>query len=105
MSARNTRRRFNSERSAPASGPATGVCYCAEGGTTMTSVLLALLDGRLLSQPSRSALTTNRLGNLVVQLQPTAEPHTSRPYPLGAGSDGWSLGFQIASAPSPGASP
>src|SRR5712664_99030 len=65
--------------------------------------LRALLDGQLVSPTSLRALTTNQLGNMVVQLQPTADPETSRPYPLGAGSDGWSLGFQIASAPRPGA--
>ena len=65
--------------------------------------LRALLDGHLLSPTSLRALTTNQLGALVVQLQPTADPETARPFPLGAGSDGWSLGFQIASTPPPGA--
>ena len=65
--------------------------------------LRALLDGRLVSPTSLRTLTTNQLGKLVVQLQPTTDPETARPFPLGAGSDGWSLGFRIASAPPPGA--
>jgi methyl acetate hydrolase len=67
------------------------------------SFLRALLDKRLLSAGSLHALTTNQLGNLLVQSQPTAEPELARPFPLGAGIDGWSLGFQIASSSPAGA--
>ena len=51
MSARITRRRFNSEVSVPAStlGPASGVCYCADWGTTMSYLLLALVAASPLS--------------------------------------------------------
>jgi CubicO group peptidase (beta-lactamase class C family) len=66
------------------------------------SFLRALLDKRLLSAASLRALTTNQLGDLRVQLQPTAEPEAARQFPLGAGTDGWSLGFQIASSPPAG---
>src|SRR5207302_6875580 len=69
--------------------------------TDYGSFLRALLDRRLVTPTSLHALTTNQLGKLVVQLQPTADPESSRPYPLGAGLDGWSLAFQIASAPTP----
>lgn len=67
------------------------------------SFLRALRDKRLVSAVSLRALTTNQLGNLLVQLQPTAEPEAARPFPLGAGMDGWSLGFQVASSPPAGA--
>src|SRR5213078_1345737 len=49
------------------------------------SFLLALLHARLVSTGSMRALTTNQLGKLLVQLQPTTDPETARPYPLGGG--------------------
>jgi CubicO group peptidase (beta-lactamase class C family) len=65
------------------------------------SFMRALLDEKLVSAKSMHALTTNQIGKLRVQMQPTANAGWSRPFPLGAGSDGWSLGFQIASAGGP----
>jgi CubicO group peptidase (beta-lactamase class C family) len=55
-----------------------------------------MLNGQMVSAASMRALTTNQLGKLLVQVQPTADADWSRPYPLGAGADGWSVGFQIA---------
>ena len=69
--------------------------------SAITAGLQAIGSRNTLKPDSFRALTTNQLGNLVVQLQPTARAEFSRPYPLGAGSDGWSLGFQIASADDP----
>ena len=54
---------------------------------------------RLLSARSMRELTRNQIGSLVVEQQPVADTSRSRPYPLGAGQDKWSLGFQLA-APS-----
>lgn len=58
---------------------------------------------RFLSEVSFQNLTRNQLGAMVVQQQQVADPSVARPYPLGAGSDGWSFGFQIAApgVPSP----
>jgi CubicO group peptidase (beta-lactamase class C family) len=50
----------------------------------------------------------NHTGRVLVELQPTANPDVSQPFPLGAGRDTFGLGFQIAGAhtdefaPSPG---
>jgi len=54
---------------------------------------------RLLSQRSMSALRTNQIGSMFVTTQPDADPARTRPFPLGAGRDTFSLGFQIAAAP------
>jgi CubicO group peptidase (beta-lactamase class C family) len=70
-----------------------------------SAFLQMLLNGgrahgkRLLSEASMRELTRNQIGNLVVEQQPVADTTRSRPYPLGAGQDKWSLGFQLA-APS-----
>ena len=54
---------------------------------------------RLLSQRSMNALRTNQIGSLFVTTQPDADPARTRPFPLGAGRDTFSLGFQIAAVP------
>jgi CubicO group peptidase (beta-lactamase class C family) len=70
-----------------------------------SAFLQMLLNGgraagkRLLSEGFMRELTRNQIGNLVVEQQPVADTTRSRPYPLGAGQDKWSLGFQLA-APS-----
>jgi CubicO group peptidase (beta-lactamase class C family) len=70
-----------------------------------SAFLQMLLNGgraqgrRLLSESSMRELTRNQIGNLVVEQQPVSDTTRSRPYPLGAGHDKWSLGFQLA-APS-----
>jgi methyl acetate hydrolase len=56
---------------------------------------------RLLSEQSMHALTHNQIGDLVVEQQPVFDKERSRPYPLGAGSDKWSFGFQVAAGSSP----
>jgi methyl acetate hydrolase len=58
---------------------------------------------RLLSERAMQDLTRNQIGSLVVEQQPVADTARSRPYPLGAGQDKWSLGFQLAAARSPAA--
>jgi methyl acetate hydrolase len=54
---------------------------------------------RLLSQRSMNGLRANQIGSLFVTTQPDADPARTRPFPLGAGRDTFSLGFQIAAAP------
>jgi CubicO group peptidase (beta-lactamase class C family) len=56
---------------------------------------------RLLSARSMDELTRNQIGSLVVEQQPVADAARSRPYPLGAGADKWSLGFQLAAPRTP----
>lgn len=50
---------------------------------------------RLLSHQSVTELTTNQIGSLKVQRQPGAIPDLSNAFPLGAGEDTFSLGFQL----------
>jgi methyl acetate hydrolase len=50
---------------------------------------------RLLTNQSVHALTMNQIGDLKVQQQPGAIPDLSNPFPLGAGEDTFSLGFQL----------
>jgi len=45
------------------------------------------------------AMTTNHLGALRVERQVAADVSRSKPYPLGAGTDTWGLGFQLAATP------
>ena len=57
-------------------------------------------DGtRLLSEATVKLMGENQIGDLRVELQPTANPAVSQPFPLGAGRDTFGLGFQIAAAP------
>jgi CubicO group peptidase (beta-lactamase class C family) len=58
------------------------------------------LDGRrLVSERTVREMTTNTLGRLRVEQQPTADPARSKVFPLGAGRDTWGLGFQLAARP------
>ncbi|MGD2122968.1 MAG: serine hydrolase domain-containing protein [Gemmatimonadota bacterium] len=50
---------------------------------------------RVLSEESVAEMTRDQLDSLVVVEQPGAVPAWSRPFPLGAGRDGFGLGFQI----------
>jgi len=51
---------------------------------------------RLISEASWTEMTSNQLGDLTVVEQPGADPALSAAFPLGAGRDGFSLGFQVA---------
>jgi len=51
---------------------------------------------RLLSEASVAEMTRDQLDGLTVVEQPVAMPSLSAPFPLGAGRDGFGLGFQIA---------
>lgn len=50
---------------------------------------------RLLSEATVKLMGENHIGGIRVQLQPTANPEFSQPFPLGAGNDTFGLGFQI----------
>ena len=53
-------------------------------------------DGRqLLSRRSVRTLTRNHLGDVRVSLQDEPTPNLARAFPLGAGRDGFGLGFQV----------
>lgn len=56
---------------------------------------------RLISEASWTEMTSNQLGDLTVVEQPGADPARSAPFPLGAGRDGFSLGFQVAQGDGP----
>jgi methyl acetate hydrolase len=51
---------------------------------------------RILSERSVQMMEQNQIGSVVVEEQPAADSLRSRPYPLGAGSDKFGFGFQIA---------
>jgi methyl acetate hydrolase len=51
---------------------------------------------RLLSEASVAEMTRDQLDGLTVVEQPGASPGLSAPFPLGAGRDGFGLGFQVA---------
>ena len=57
---------------------------------------------RLLSTRAMRLLRESQIGPLTVTTQPDADPSRTRPFPNGAGRDGFSLAFQIAAAPSRG---
>ena len=52
-------------------------------------------SARLLTNQSVNEMTMNQIGSLKVQQQPGAIPELSNPFPLGAGKDTFSLGFQL----------
>jgi methyl acetate hydrolase len=63
---------------------------------------MLLNDGRLenvriLSAKTVHLMEENQIGPVFVSLQPVGQPDRTRPFPLGAGSDKFGLGFQIAS--------
>lgn len=54
------------------------------------------LDGvRLLSEESAALMGQNQIGEIFVEQQEAAIPQLTRPFPLGAGSDKFGLGFQL----------
>ena len=58
------------------------------------------LDGaRLLSERTVRLVGENHMGRILVRQQPSANAGLSRPFPLGAGTDTWGLGFQRAARP------
>jgi CubicO group peptidase (beta-lactamase class C family) len=66
-------------------------------------VQLVLNHGRaggkqLLSEMAITAMTTNQISAMRVRQQPNADGARTRPFPIGAGQDGWSFGFQVTSA-------
>jgi methyl acetate hydrolase len=52
---------------------------------------------RLLSEATVRSMGENHIGAVRVELQPTANPALSQPFPLGAGRDTFGLGFQVTS--------
>lgn len=60
---------------------------------------------RLLKEESVAEMTRNQLGSLVVEEQPGALPAWSNAFPLGAGRDGFGLGFQVRMGDEPGTRP
>ena len=63
------------------------------------------LDGaRILSESSVAAMGQNQIGDIFVEQQEAANPTLTKPFPLGAGSDKFGLGFQITQTDSGGAS-
>jgi methyl acetate hydrolase len=62
------------------------------------------LDGaRILSPDSVEMMAQNQIGASFVEQQEAASPALTRPFPLGAGSDKFGIGFQITMADSGGA--
>lgn len=57
-------------------------------------------DGRrLLSESSVRQMASNQLGSVKVSLQDEPTPQLARAFPLGAGRDGFGLGFQVTGGP------
>lgn len=83
----------------------------ADGGLYSTAADYAkyirfILDGgvtpdgrRLLSEESVRTLGRNQLGSVKVSLQDEPAPQLARAFPLGAGRDGFGLGFQVTGEP------
>ena len=57
---------------------------------------------RLVSARAVRLMRESQLGRLRVTRQPAADPTRTRPFPVGAGRDGFSFGFQIAAQPAAG---
>jgi CubicO group peptidase (beta-lactamase class C family) len=54
-------------------------------------------DTRLLKAETVREMVRSQTGDIKVRLQPTVNADYAKPFPLGAGEDGWGFGFQIAS--------
>jgi CubicO group peptidase (beta-lactamase class C family) len=100
------RRTEHSTREEPNPDPLPGYVN-ADGGLFSTAedygrlVRMLLNDGvsdgrRLLSKEAINAIRAPQMGALRVRTQPSADPGMARPFPLGAGTDTWGLGFQLA---------
>ena len=57
------------------------------------------LTTRLVTEASVRLMTSNQIGTLVVERQPSANAAISMPFPIGSGKDKFGLGFQIETAP------
>jgi CubicO group peptidase (beta-lactamase class C family) len=99
------RRADVSTREEPNADPLPGY-VSADGGLHSTAddygrlVRMLLNDGvidgrRVLSQEAMRAVRSPQMGDLRVRTQPAADPGWTRPFPLGAGTDTWGLGFQL----------
>ena len=60
---------------------------------------------RVVSQTSISEMARDQLEAVTVVEQPSAMPNVSRAFPLGAGKDGFGLGFQVSTGQSVGGRP
>jgi methyl acetate hydrolase len=54
---------------------------------------------RLVKDETLRSMTTNQIGTLLVQEQPSANALLARPFPFGGGKDKFGFGFQIEAAP------
>jgi len=54
--------------------------------------------GRLLKEETIREMTSNQIGDLIVETQPGTDPLRSKSFPIGAGRDKFGLGFQIATS-------
>jgi CubicO group peptidase (beta-lactamase class C family) len=56
-----------------------------------------VIDGRrVLSEEAMRLVRAPQMGDLRVRTQPSTNPGVALPFPLGAGTDTWGLGFQLA---------
>ena len=60
---------------------------------------------RLLSRESFDEMVRDQLDGMTIAKQPGADADKSRPFPLGAGRDGFGLGFQVSVGRRPGERP
>jgi CubicO group peptidase (beta-lactamase class C family) len=86
--------------------------FRGDGGLLSTAddyarfIQLMLRDGewegkRFLSPESVAEMVRDQLDGLVVTEQPGVQPELSHPFPMGAGRDGFGLGFQVSAEGSP----
>jgi CubicO group peptidase (beta-lactamase class C family) len=76
-----------------------GLFSTAEDYGRLVRMLLndGVIDGRrVLSEEAMRLARAPQMGDLRVRTQPAANPGMTRPFPLGAGTDTWGLGFQLA---------
>jgi methyl acetate hydrolase len=53
----------------------------------------------LASEDSIRLMTTNQMGEMIIQQQPSADPALAMPFPIGAGKDKFGFGFQVEMPP------
>lgn len=56
----------------------------------------------ILSRSTFESMITNQIGELTIEAVPSLNPRINLPFPRGAGSDKWGLGFQLHGSPAPG---